>query len=89
MSRILLAICFCFALSAASHGKSKPLPPPEYKEGVRDYHNGTCYRARPYDDGPKFDLWKRGFQDALRRDHNRVNRSHCRPSPAAAGRPTN
>ena len=52
--------------------------PTPYTEGVRDYYDGTCYRARPYDDGAKADLWERGFRDAQRRDHNRVDRSHCR-----------
>jgi hypothetical protein len=33
-----------------------------YQEGVRDWRNGTCYRARPYSPGPadKAAQWERG-----------------------------
>jgi len=69
----LLALLLCITAARADD---------PYKEGIRDYHSGLCYRARPYLDGPpeKAVLWERGFRDAQRRDRNRVNRSHCRPS---------
>jgi hypothetical protein len=50
-----------------------------YAEGIRDYYDGLCYRARPYLDGPedKADLWERGFEAARKRDRDRVDRSPC------------
>jgi hypothetical protein len=65
----------CDLPSLASAGTAED----PYKEGVRDYNSGLCYRARPYLGGPKVkaDLWERGFRDTQRRDHNRVDRSHC------------
>ena len=33
-----------------------------YREGVRDYRAGLCYRARPYRDGsPEQKQWERGY----------------------------
>jgi hypothetical protein len=51
-----------------------------YKEGVRDYYSGLCYRVRPYFDGPKdkADSWDRGYRDAADRDRDRAI-SHCHP----------
>src|SRR6266567_3686732 len=73
----LLALLLCITAARADD---------PYKEGIRDYHSGLCYRARPYLDGPpeKAILWERGFRDAQRRDRDRVNRSHCRPSLLSA-----
>jgi len=48
-----------------------------YAEGIRDYFDGTCYDARPYDDGPKFALWEQGFRAAQEGHHDRVDRAHC------------
>ncbi len=34
-----------------------------YREGVRDYREGLCYRARPYLDGsPEQKQWERGYK---------------------------
>ena len=33
-----------------------------YREGMRDYREGLCYRARPYLDGPEEKLWIRGYE---------------------------
>ena len=54
--------------------RSDPAPQDPYKEGIRDYYSGLCYRARPYDEGPldKAALWERGFRHAQKRDRNRV-----------------
>ena len=60
---------------------------PYFKEGIRDYYSGLCYRARPYadledshkpDDLEKTTSWEEGFLQAEIKDHNRFNRSHCR-----------
>jgi len=73
--KILTSIAMLLATGAA-HAGDRDTP---YAEGVRDYYSGTCYRARPYDaPSEKADLWERGFRNAQRRDHNRVDRSHCR-----------
>jgi len=52
-----------------------------YKEGIRDWFDGLCYRARPYLDGPpeKAAAWERGWQDAQRRNPEPVDRSYCFP----------
>ena len=72
---LLSGIAALFLATGTAHAGDMDNP---YKEGIRDYYSGLCYRARPYDDGPKSDLWERGFRNAQRRDHNRVDRSHCR-----------
>lgn len=51
-----------------------------YREGARDYYSGLCYRARPYLDGDRAARWEAGFRAAQKRDHDRVDRSHCHPS---------
>jgi hypothetical protein len=52
-----------------------------YNEGICNYHDGLCYRERPYtEEGEKEKAaeWERGFRYAQGLDHNRVDRSHCR-----------
>jgi hypothetical protein len=73
---LLIGCAALFLATGTAHARDRDNP---YTEGVRGYYSGTCYRARPYD-GPseKADLWERGFRNAQRRDHNRVDRSHCR-----------
>jgi hypothetical protein len=83
---LILLVAAMVAAIAEPAAPPKPPAIDPYKEGVRDYYNGTCYRARPYPHGTeKAALWDRGFQNAKRRDRNQVDRSHCRPSPAARG----
>jgi hypothetical protein len=39
----------------------KRVPSP-YQQGMRDYRDGLCYRARPYSDhSPEQKLWERGY----------------------------
>ena len=72
----LTGIAALFLATGTAHARDRDNP---YAEGVRDYYSGTCYRARPYPDGSEKDvLWERGFRNAQRRDHDRVDRSHCR-----------
>lgn len=54
---------------------------PQIVEGVRDWRDGLCFRARPYLLGPpeKEAAWMRGWEDAKRRNPNPVDRSHCFP----------
>jgi len=70
-------IAALFLATGAAHARDTNNP---YTEGVRDYYNGTCYRARPYLDesSEKAVLWERGFRNAQRHDHDRVDRSRCR-----------
>jgi hypothetical protein len=79
---VLMALVFCVgeAASAAAPKNRNPLTEQQaYKEGVRDYYSGLCFRARPYLDGPedKERLWVKGFRDAEQRDHDSVDRSYC------------
>jgi len=74
MTKLITGIAVLFLATGAAHARDTDNP---YTEGVRDYYSGLCYRAR-YLDGPKADLWERGFRNAQRRDHDRVDRSHCR-----------
>ena len=48
-------------------------------EGMHDYYDGLCYRARPYLEGPEDEAaqWEKGFRLAQKRDHDRVDRSYC------------
>jgi hypothetical protein len=47
-----------------------------YQEGMRDYREGQCYRARPYaDHSPEQELWIKGYY-AQRKQHKR-DMSHC------------
>jgi hypothetical protein len=71
----IVVLAVAVLASSSAGGADDP-----YKEGVRDYYSGTCYRARPYLDGPpeQAAAWERGFRHAQRRDHDRVDRSHCR-----------
>jgi hypothetical protein len=51
---------------------------PPYEQGVSDYYDGRCYRARPEFEEPKdANAWEKGFHSAQHKDHNRVDRSHC------------
>jgi hypothetical protein len=73
----LTGIAALFLTPRAANARDRDNP---YTEGVRDYYNGTCYRARPYLDesSKKAVLWERGFRNAQRRDRDQVDRSHCR-----------
>jgi hypothetical protein len=67
---------------SSSGRKSTPhAPKSPYQEGVHDYYKGLCYRGRPYSEGPadKDAQWEKGFRDAQKRDHDRVDRSYCYP----------
>jgi hypothetical protein len=74
---LLTSIAALLLATGTAHAGDRDNP---YTEGVRDYYSGICYRARPYLDGPteKAVLWERGFRNAQRRDHDQVDRSHCR-----------
>jgi len=89
---LIIGIAALFLATGAAHARGKGLDtrdclftdPPScaehlHKEGAHDYYSGLCYRARPYLDSPeKAVYWERGFRSAQRRNHNRVDRSHCR-----------
>jgi hypothetical protein len=56
------------------------LPATPYKEGMRDYREGLCYRARPYvDHSPEQKLWERGYEAARVKDRNKRDWTHCHP----------
>jgi hypothetical protein len=51
-----------------------------YREGMRDYREGQCFRARPYaDDSPEQKLWKLGYYAQQNKEHNKRDWSHCFP----------
>ena len=70
--KTLTAAVALFALAAPAFATP-------YQEGVRDYHEGLCYRARPYPNGPENNLWGRGYEDARTKDRNKHDWSHCFP----------
>jgi hypothetical protein len=79
-------IKYAIVLIAFWSGAAYAITP--YQEGVRDYYNGLCYRARPYDeiDMPdKAAQWVKGFDAAKKKDRNHLDREHCTPSAAARG----
>jgi hypothetical protein len=81
---MIKTLVFAVAVLASSTSMCSADP---YKEGIRDYYDGTCYRARPYVDGSEKEIrWKRGFRHAQRLDRDRVDRSHCRGTAGAAER---
>jgi hypothetical protein len=48
-----------------------------YQQGLRDYREGLCYRARPYADrSPEQKLWERGY-DAGAKKYPKRDMSHC------------
>ena len=49
-----------------------------YKEGMRDYREGLCFRARPYiDHGPEQDLWIKGYRAHQTTKIGKRNDEHC------------
>jgi hypothetical protein len=51
-----------------------------YQEGVRDYRDGLCYRARPYlDDSEMAKLWERGYQAHQTARQGRRIDAYCHP----------
>ena len=51
-----------------------------YKEGVRDYREGLCFRARPYiDHGPEQELWIKGYHAHQTTKIGKRNDEHCHP----------
>jgi hypothetical protein len=61
--------------------------PTPFQKGIRDYHSGLCFRARPYLDGPedKNDQWIKGYDDAQGKASIKEIRKHdagCFPGRA-------
>ena len=75
----LVFVILAVSLGGTARAGAQAAADNPYREGVKDYYSGLCYRARPYQDGPeqKARLWERGFNDAERRDRGRLDRSHC------------
>ena len=49
-----------------------------YKEGMRDYRAGQCFRARPYSDNtPEGKFWIRGYHARQTKKISRRNDEHC------------
>lgn len=60
-----------------THGCDATAKP--YQEGMRDYREGLCFRARPYiDHSPEQKLWERGY-DAGAKKYPKRDMSHCHP----------
>jgi hypothetical protein len=75
LTGILVTIAFTCVWLTATRAEANP-----YKEGVRDYYSGLCFRARPYvlESPEKNVLWERGWRDAQRRGFKRDD-SICFP----------
>lgn len=51
-----------------------------YRQGMRDYRESLCFRARPYlDNSPAEMLWILGYYAQQKKEHNRRDWSHCHP----------
>ena len=79
MRKVLSIVLLLLGTSAQAADWPPKTSQEAYKAGIQNYYEGLCYAARPDDIADLFDSWERGFRAAQRKDHSRVDRSHCRP----------
>jgi transcriptional regulator of aromatic amino acid metabolism len=49
-----------------------------YQQGIRNYREGLCYRARPYSSNlPEGQEWERGYHARQTKKQSRRNDEHC------------
>jgi hypothetical protein len=76
MMKTLIA-ALLLALASPAHAETP------YQEGLRDYREGLCFRARPYVDySPEQDLWIKGYRAHQTTKIGKRNDEHCFPRNA-------
>ena len=81
--KTLIAASLLLALAFPAHATEDPGGPRPRRslieQGMRDWREGQCFRARPYlDNSPEQEAWIRGYHAGAKKYPKR-DMAHCHP----------